>query len=65
MRGWLLALAAITALPGCAVVNVAGATLGAAISVTGSVVSAGVEVTGKVIGKAVDVIAPPAAAAHD
>ena len=48
------------ALPGCAVVTVAGAAAGAAISVTGAVVSAGVSVTGKVIGKAIDVVTPDA-----
>ena len=51
-------LAAAIALPGCAVVTVAGAAAGAAISVTGAVVSAGVTVTGKVIEKTIDVVTP-------
>ena len=52
----LLAVAA--ALNGCAVVSIAGATVGAAISVTGAVVSTGVKVTGKVIEKTIDVVTP-------
>jgi hypothetical protein len=55
----VLCLAALGAsLPGCAVVNVAGAAAGAAISVTGAVVSTGVRVTGKVIEKTIDVATP-------
>jgi uncharacterized lipoprotein YbaY len=50
----------LAALPGCAVVTVAGAVAGAAISVTGAVVSAGVKVTGKVIEKTVDAVTPDA-----
>jgi hypothetical protein len=50
------------ALPGCAVVSIAGAAAGAAISVTGAVVSSGVKVTGKVIEKTVDAVTPGAAA---
>ncbi|HEX7438239.1 MAG TPA: hypothetical protein VF308_16155 [Caldimonas sp.] len=50
------------ALPGCAVVSVAGAAAGAAISVTGAVVSSGVKVTGKVIEKTVDAVTPSGAA---
>lgn len=46
------------ALSGCGVLDVAGATAGAAISVTGAVVSTGVKVTGKVVGKAIDVVTP-------
>ena len=46
------------ALPGCAVVTVAGAATGAAISVVGAVVSTGVKVTGKVVEKTVDVVTP-------
>lgn len=46
------------ALPGCAVVTVAGAAAGAAISITGAVVSTGVKVTGKVIEKTIDVVTP-------
>lgn len=53
---WVVALA----LPGCAVVTVAGAAAGAAISVTGAVVSAGVKVTGKVIEKTIEVVGPDA-----
>ena len=52
----LLLMAA--ALSGCAVVSIAGATVGAAISVTGAVVSTGVKVTGKVIEKTIDVVTP-------
>ena len=52
------ALAAALALPGCAVVSVAGAAAGAAISVTGAVISTGVKVTGKVIEKTIDVVTP-------
>ncbi|WP_212744164.1 hypothetical protein [Ramlibacter sp. 2FC] len=48
----LLALAAT--LPGCAVVEVAGATAGAAISVTGAVVSTGITLTGKAVGAGID-----------
>ncbi|WP_119154910.1 hypothetical protein [Caldimonas tepidiphila] len=54
----LLAAAACLALPGCAVVSVAGAAAGAAISVTGAVVSTGVKVTGKVVEKTIDVVTP-------
>ena len=46
------------ALPGCAVVTVAGAAAGAAIGVAGAVVSTGVKLTGKVIEKTVDVVTP-------
>jgi hypothetical protein len=46
------------ALPGCAVVEVAGATAGAAVSVAGAVVSTGVAVTGKVVGKTIDAVTP-------
>lgn len=49
----VIALAAAVLLPGCAVVNVAGAVAGAAISVTGAVVTTGVKVTGKVIEAAI------------
>ena len=41
-------------LPGCAVVEVAGA----AVSVAGTVVSTGVKVAGKVVEKTVDVVTP-------
>jgi hypothetical protein len=51
-------LLAAFALPGCAVVTVAGAVAGAAISVGGAVVSTGVKVTGKVIEKTIDVVTP-------
>ena len=47
-----------SALPACAVVDVAGAAAGAVISVGGAVVSAGVKVTGKVIEKTIDVVTP-------
>jgi hypothetical protein len=46
------------ALPGCAVIGVAGAVAGAAISVTGAVVSSGVKVAGKVVEKSVDLVTP-------
>lgn len=52
-----LALAAAL-LPGCAVVNVAGATAGAVIGVAGAVVGTGVQVAGKVIEKTIDVAVP-------
>ena len=48
------------ALPGCAVVTVAGAVTGAAISVAGAVVSTSVKLTGKVIEKTIDVATPDA-----
>ena len=51
-------LAAVLALPGCAVVTVAGAAAGAAISVAGAVVGTTVKVTGKVIEKTIDVVTP-------
>jgi hypothetical protein len=52
-RGAGVALLLAT-LSGCAVVDVAGAAVGAAIRVTGAVVSTGVELTGKAIGAGVD-----------
>lgn len=52
-RGAGAALLLVT-LSGCAVVDVAGAAVGAAIRVTGAVVSTGVELTGKAIGAGVD-----------
>jgi hypothetical protein len=58
VRCCTLCLAALLSLPGCAVVEVAGATAGAAISVAGAVVSTGVSVTGKVIGKTIDAVTP-------
>jgi hypothetical protein len=45
-------------LPGCAVVNVVGATAGAVIGVAGAVVGTGVRVGGKVIEKTIDVAVP-------
>ncbi|MES2099274.1 MAG: hypothetical protein V4569_05590 [Pseudomonadota bacterium] len=51
-------IAAALALPGCAVITVAGAAAGAAISVTGAVVGATVKVTGKVIEKTIEVVTP-------
>jgi hypothetical protein len=56
--GALAVAGGLLALPGCAVVTVAGAAAGAAISVAGAVVSTGVKVTGKVIEKTVDVVTP-------
>ena len=52
-----LGLAALL-LPGCAVVNVAGATAGAVVSVAGAVVGTGVHIAGKVIEKTIDVAVP-------
>lgn len=49
-----LLMALSFALPGCAVVEVAGATAGAAISVTGAVVSTGITLTGKAVGAGID-----------
>jgi hypothetical protein len=46
------------ALPGCAVVTVAGAVAGAAIDVAGAVVSTTVKVTGKVVEKTIDAVTP-------
>lgn len=57
----LLALAGT--LPGCAVVEVAGATAGAAISVTGAVVSTGITLTGKAVGAGIDALSPDKAEA--
>ena len=62
-RRLALALAAAlglagAALPGCAVVNVAGAAAGAVIGVAGAVVGTGVRVGGKVIEKTIDVAVP-------
>ncbi len=51
-------IAATLALPGCAVITVAGAAAGAAISITGAVVGTTVKVTGKVIEKTIDVVTP-------
>jgi len=51
-------IAATLALPGCAVITVAGAAAGAAISVAGAVVGTTVKVTGKVIEKTIDVVTP-------
>jgi hypothetical protein len=51
-----------TALPGCAVVNIAGAAAGAAISVTGAVVGTTVKVAGKVVEKSIDIAVPSGAA---
>ena len=60
----LLALA-LAALPGCAVVSVAGAAVGvagaaagAAVSVGGAVVGSTVKVAGKVAEKTIDVVVP-------
>jgi hypothetical protein len=49
---------AVMSLPGCAVVSVAGAAVGAAIEVTGAVVSTGVRVTGKAVEKTIDLVTP-------
>jgi hypothetical protein len=57
-RAALLAGVLAATLGGCAVVSIAGSTVGAAISVTGAVVSTGVKVTGKVIEKTIDVVTP-------
>ena len=46
------------ALPGCAVVSVAGAAAGAAISVGGAVVGTTVKVAGKVVEKTIDLAVP-------
>ncbi len=45
-------------LTGCAVVEVAGAAVGAAISVAGAVASTGVTVAGKVVNKTIDAVTP-------
>ena len=57
-RSLVVALCLLALLPGCAVVNVAGATAGAAINVAGAVVATGVRVAGKVIEKTIDVAVP-------
>lgn len=54
----LALMGAALALPGCAVVMVAGAVAGATISVAGAVVSTGVKVTGKVLEKTIDAVTP-------
>jgi hypothetical protein len=51
-------LAFALALPGCAVVSVAGAAAGAAISVGGAVVGSTVRVAGKVVEKTIDLAVP-------
>lgn len=61
-RRAIAALLLVAALPGCAVVSLAGSAAGAAISVTGAVVSTGVKVTGKVIEKTIDAVTPAAPA---
>ena len=53
-----IALPVLLALPGCAVVTVAGAVAGAAIDVGGAVVSTTVKVTGKVVEKTIDAVTP-------
>ena len=57
-----VALPLASALPGCAVVTVAGAAAGAAVSVGGAVVGSTVRVAGKVVEKTVDVVVPGSAA---
>jgi hypothetical protein len=57
-RPFAIALLALLALPGCAVVTVAGAVAGAAIDVGGAVVSTTVKVTGKVVEKTIDAVTP-------
>jgi hypothetical protein len=57
VRALLLCLG-LAGLPGCAVIEVAGAAAGAAISVGGAVVSTGIKVTGKVIEKTIDLVSP-------
>ena len=52
------ALALALALPGCAVVTVAGATVGAVLTVSSAVVGTAVKVTGKVVEKTVDLVTP-------
>ncbi len=51
-------LGAALALPGCAVVTVAGAAVGAALSVGGAVVGTTVKVAGKVVEKTIDLAVP-------
>ena len=65
-----VALPLASALPGCAVVSVAGAAAGAAVSVGSAAVSVGgavvgstVRVAGKVVEKTVDVVVPGGGAA--
>lgn len=57
----LIAVGLLVLLPGCAVVNVAGAVAGATISVAGAVVSTGITVAGK----AVDLAIPDGDSAHE
>ena len=45
-------------LPGCAVVTIAGAAVGAVVSVGGAVVGSTVKVAGKVVEKTIDVVVP-------
>lgn len=59
MKRWLVIVALLTALPalpGCAVVSVAGAVAGAAIDVGAAVVTTTVKVTGKVVEKTIDAV---------
>ncbi|ACB33927.1 hypothetical protein Lcho_1660 [Leptothrix cholodnii SP-6] len=57
-RGRLaIALAAVSALGGCAVVSAAASVAGAAVSVTATVVTTGAKVVGAVVEKTVDVVA--------
>ena len=53
-----LVLVLAAALPGCAVVTVAGAVAGAAVSVGGAVVGSTVKVAGKVVEKTIDLAVP-------
>jgi len=53
-----LVLLLAAALPGCAVVTVAGAVAGAAVSVGGAVVGSTVKVAGKVVEKTIDLAVP-------
>jgi len=63
IRALAVALPLAWALPGCAVVSVAGSAAGAAVSVGSAVVGTTVRVAGKVVEKTVDVVVPGGSAA--
>ncbi|MEO7057501.1 MAG: hypothetical protein ABI281_01520 [Caldimonas sp.] len=54
----VLATAALAVLPGCAVVTVAGAAVGAVVTVGSAVVGSTVKVAGKVVEKTIDIVTP-------
>lgn len=63
LRVVAMALLLASALPGCAVVSVAGAAAGAVVTVGGAVVGSTVKVAGKVVEKTIDLATPGGAPA--